>query len=148
MNTYGWVGLWLNTFLASALDGQERSASCPGRLNCRKVTLVPAQTVNRRLPTAAVRVQARVRSCGICGGKVPLGVGFLRVLRFLCQFSSHRLFYTHHLSPAAGTIGQLAAAVPNGLITLRAKKIICNNRSWYPLDSVRGSQNWTARCRG
>jgi hypothetical protein len=41
-----------------------------------------AQAVCRRLPTAAVRVQARVKSCGICGEQSDTEVGFLRVLRY------------------------------------------------------------------
>jgi hypothetical protein len=41
-----------------------------------------AQAVSRRLPTAAGRVRARVRSCGICGEQSGTGAGFLRVLRF------------------------------------------------------------------
>jgi hypothetical protein len=41
-----------------------------------------AQAVSRRLPTAAARVRAQVRSCGICGGQRGTGIGFLRVLRF------------------------------------------------------------------
>jgi hypothetical protein len=40
------------------------------------------QAISHRLPTAADRVQAQVRSCGICGGQSSAGVGFLRVLRF------------------------------------------------------------------
>jgi hypothetical protein len=43
---------------------------------------VTAQWVSRWLPTAAVRVRARVRSCGICGGQSGNGADFLRVLRF------------------------------------------------------------------
>jgi hypothetical protein len=41
-----------------------------------------AQAVSRRLPTAAARVRAQVRSCGICGGQSDSGTGFLQVLRF------------------------------------------------------------------
>jgi hypothetical protein len=41
-----------------------------------------AQAVKRRLPTAAARIRARVRSYGICGGQSGAGAGFLRVLRF------------------------------------------------------------------
>jgi hypothetical protein len=41
-----------------------------------------AQAVSRWLPTAAARVQARVWSCGICGGQSGAGAGFLWVLRF------------------------------------------------------------------
>jgi hypothetical protein len=41
-----------------------------------------AQAVSSRLPTAAARFRAQVRSCGICGGQSGTGAGFLRVLRF------------------------------------------------------------------
>jgi hypothetical protein len=41
-----------------------------------------AQAVSRWLPTAAARVRARVRLCGICGGQSGTGAGFLRILRF------------------------------------------------------------------
>jgi hypothetical protein len=41
-----------------------------------------AQAVSHRLPTAAARVLAQVRSCGICGGQGGTGAGFLRILRF------------------------------------------------------------------
>jgi hypothetical protein len=41
-----------------------------------------AQAVSRWLPTAAVRVRARVWSCGFCGGQSGAGEDFLPVLRF------------------------------------------------------------------
>jgi hypothetical protein len=75
-----------------------------------------AQAVSHRLPTAAARVGAQVRSCGIWGGQSVTLAGFLRLLRFPCQFSFHRLLHIkHHLSSGAGTIGQLVADVPSGL---------------------------------
>jgi hypothetical protein len=37
---------------------------------------------SRRLPTAAARVPAQVRSCGICGQQSCTGADFLLVLRF------------------------------------------------------------------
>jgi hypothetical protein len=74
-----------------------------------------AQAVSRRLPTAAPGVRAQVRSCGICGGQCGTMTGFLRVLRFPCQFSFHWLFHRHHLSSGAGIIGQLVADEPSGL---------------------------------
>jgi hypothetical protein len=36
-----------------------------------------AEAVSRWLPTAAARVQSRVWSCGICGGQIGAGAGFL-----------------------------------------------------------------------
>jgi hypothetical protein len=41
-----------------------------------------AQAVSPRLPTAAARVRAQIRSYGICCGQSGIGVGLLRVLRF------------------------------------------------------------------
>jgi hypothetical protein len=41
-----------------------------------------AQAVSRWLPTSEGRVQARVKSCEICGGQSGTGEGFLRVLGF------------------------------------------------------------------
>jgi hypothetical protein len=41
-----------------------------------------AQAVGRRLPTAAARVPAHVRSCRTCGAQNGTGSGFLRVLDF------------------------------------------------------------------
>jgi hypothetical protein len=44
--------------------------------------VVTTQGVSRRLPIAAARVRAQIRSCGICGGQSGIEAGFLRVLRF------------------------------------------------------------------
>jgi hypothetical protein len=41
-----------------------------------------AQSVSRRHPTEAARVQSQVKSCGICGGQRGIQERFLRVLRF------------------------------------------------------------------
>jgi hypothetical protein len=49
---------------------------------CRMGGRAIAQAVSRRLPTAAARVGAQVRSCGICGGLSGTGEGFIRVLPF------------------------------------------------------------------
>jgi hypothetical protein len=38
--------------------------------------------VSRRLPTAAARIRAQVRSCEVCRGQSGAGAGFLRVFRF------------------------------------------------------------------
>jgi hypothetical protein len=43
---------------------------------------VIAQAVSRWLPTAATRVRARARSCGICAGQSGTEAGFLQVFRF------------------------------------------------------------------
>jgi hypothetical protein len=41
-----------------------------------------AQAISHRLPTAAVRVRDRVRSCGIYNSQSDTGTRFLLVLRF------------------------------------------------------------------
>jgi hypothetical protein len=53
---------------------------------------VIAQAVSRRIPTAAARVRAQVRSYGICGGQS--GHVFSKYFGFPCQFSFHRLLHT------------------------------------------------------
>jgi hypothetical protein len=67
-----------------------------------------AQVVSHRLPTAAGRVRAQVRSYGVCGGQSwHWGKFFSEYFRFPCQFIFHRLLHIHHLSSGAGTLGQL-----------------------------------------
>jgi hypothetical protein len=71
-----------------------------------------AQAVSRRLPTAAARVLLRA-ACGVCGGQSGTGAGFLRVLRFPLPIIIPPISPLS-LSPGAGTIGQLVAAVRSG----------------------------------
>jgi hypothetical protein len=52
---------------------------------------------------------------GFVVDKVALGQIFSEHFVFLSQFSFYRLFHVHHLSPGAGTRGQLVADVPSGL---------------------------------
>jgi hypothetical protein len=73
-----------------------------------------AQAVSRRFPTVAARVQALVRSCGICDEQSGTGAGFLRVLQFPLPFLIPPTT-PHSSSFGAGTIGQLVANVPSGL---------------------------------
>jgi hypothetical protein len=68
---------------------------------CRAV----AQTVSRRLPTAAARIRAQVRLCGICGRQSGTGHVFFEYIGYPCQ-SFHKLLHTQHLASGAGTIRQ------------------------------------------
>jgi hypothetical protein len=74
-----------------------------------------SQAVSRRLPTVTSRVQAQVRSCGICGGQIGTGAGFIHVLSIISCQSFHRLLHTYHPSSGAGTVHQIVADVPSGL---------------------------------
>jgi hypothetical protein len=71
-----------------------------------------AEAVSRWLPTTAARVQSRVWSSGICGGRSGVGAGFLRVLRIPLPFIPPNSLSSQ--SPGAGTIGQQVADVPSG----------------------------------
>jgi hypothetical protein len=51
-------------------------------INCYSYGRAIAQAVSRRFPTAAARVRAQVRSCGICSEKSGTGAILLRILRF------------------------------------------------------------------
>jgi hypothetical protein len=72
-----------------------------------------AQEVSCRLFTAAARIRAHVKSCGICGGRSGSEAGFLRVLLF--SLPIHIPPTAPHSSFGAGTIGQLVAGVQYGL---------------------------------
>jgi hypothetical protein len=96
------LGHWTADLLTSLLAGWLSK-----RLTYYHLGRAIAQVVSRWLPTAAARFRAWVRSCGICGGQSCTGAGFIRVLRFPCQFSFHQLLHNnHHLSSGAATIGQ------------------------------------------
>jgi hypothetical protein len=91
-----------------------------------------AQAVSRRLPTEAARLQAQVRSCGVCGGQS----GF----SFPCQSSFHRLLHTHHhLSSGAGTVGQLVGDVPSGMSQPTPRNLLSymsgDLRASYPMET-------------
>jgi hypothetical protein len=65
-----------------------------------------AETVSRWLPTAAVRVRARVWQVGLVVDKVTSGQIFSEYFGFPCQNRSfHQLLHHHHNHP-----GQLAEA--------------------------------------
>jgi hypothetical protein len=55
---------------------------------------------------------------------VAVGQVFSEYFGFPCQFPFHRLLHIHHhLSSGAGTIGQIVADVPSGLVSPHAKKL-------------------------
>jgi hypothetical protein len=97
LNVYVWLCHKIIRMQVYATEDKAKpDRGCRGMLNLSavkltafSVTYLPLcgraifQAVSRRLPTAAARVRAQVRSCGICGGQSGTGAGFLRVLRFL-----------------------------------------------------------------
>jgi hypothetical protein len=92
---------------------------------------VIAQAVSRRLPRAAARVRAQVRSCGICAGHSSTGVGFLRVLPFPLQILIPPTAPHSSSITRAGTIGQIVADVPSGLSLTPPEKT-----EWFPVPLV------------
>jgi hypothetical protein len=72
-----------------------------------------AQAVSRWLPTAVARVRVQA-ACGVCGGQSDTGAGFLRLLRFPLPIIIPQISLSSSLSPGAGTIGLLVAAVSSG----------------------------------
>jgi hypothetical protein len=72
------------------------------------------QAISRWVPTAATRVRAKVRSCGICSGQS--GIGTDSEYFGISHHSFHQLLHTHyHLSSGAGTTGQIVTDIPSGL---------------------------------
>jgi hypothetical protein len=78
------------------------------------------------------RVRARVWSCGICGGEIGVGTGFLRVLWFplpiflppIAPQSQSPIIWGWYNRP-------VVAAVPSGFsLTTLIKN---NNRLWRPI---------------
>jgi hypothetical protein len=82
-------------------------------------------------------VPAQVSHAGFVVDKVALRQVFSEHFGLPCQFSFYWLLHTHHLSSGAGTIGQLVANVPSGLILTppqetKMKKLqtTLNHESW------------------
>jgi hypothetical protein len=110
----------LDTF-RSILQPCKFSGSSPTCINRNSVSLTylfghsSVQIVSCWLPTGA-HILSQARSCGICGGQSGTGIVFSKYFDFPCQFSFHQLLHTHYQSSSrAGTIGQIAVDVPNGL---------------------------------
>jgi hypothetical protein len=97
-----------------------------------------AQAVSHRLPTAAARVRARVKSFRICGGQSGTGVGFLRVFWFPQPV---RIPPIAPQSSSSGTriIAQRAAAVPSGLSLTQWEKKKASNLD-YDYEVLTGAQ--------
>jgi hypothetical protein len=70
----------VSTFYQTTRRSTEFSNICVSKIPLKGRVI--AQAVIRRLLTAAARVRARVKSCGICGGQSGTGESFLRVFRF------------------------------------------------------------------
>jgi hypothetical protein len=89
---------------------------------CRQNTdILNVGRASRRLATAAARLRAQVRSCGICCRQSCTGVVSLRVLRFPLLILIPPIAPHSSSSSSSSTIirgwynGQLVARVPSGL---------------------------------
>jgi hypothetical protein len=72
-----------------------------------------------RLVAGVPPLRPRSEPVGFVLDEVALGQVFSEYFGFPCQFSFHRLLHIHHHHhhhPGAGTVGQLVADVPSGLI--------------------------------
>jgi hypothetical protein len=67
------------------------------------------------LPAVSCRLQAQVRSCGICGGQSGTGAGFLRVLPFPLPIIPLSAPHSSSIIIMVSRIGQMVAVVPSGL---------------------------------
>jgi hypothetical protein len=97
-----------------------------------------AQAVSHRLPTAAARVRAQVRSCGICGRQSDAEAGSLRVLRFpLPILIPSTVPHSSSSIIRAGTVVQLVAHVRSGLSFTppqeTEKRLKCQRKTVYIL---------------
>jgi hypothetical protein len=100
-----------------------------------------AQAVSHRLPIAAARVRAQVRSCGICGGQSDIVAGSLRVLRFplpiLILTAPHSSFIIRgwYNRPVSGRPHWL---IVHGSALHGGRRAVCrevhmNEHSWRPI---------------
>jgi hypothetical protein len=115
------------------------SSSSPWRNCWNAIVLIQAmlidkgraiQAVSRRVHTAAVRVRARVTSCGICGGQSGTEAGFVRVLRFSLPIFIPPISPQSLSSVVWGWYNsQILAPVPSEL-SLTPLRIINNNVHW------------------
>jgi hypothetical protein len=86
--------------------------------------------VSRRIPTAAAKVRARVRSCGICGGRSDTVAGFLRVLRFpLPSIPPTAAHLSSFIIP--GTICQVVASIIVDLVRPAMYQYMTNGECVY-----------------
>jgi hypothetical protein len=92
-----------------------------------RLGLAVAQAGSRLIPTAATRVRAQARSCGICGGHSGYVAGSLQVIRF------HLPSVLHPTSPSgAGAIGYFMASVILDWASLHPKKQKKQNKLALP----------------
>jgi hypothetical protein len=110
------------------------------------LNLRPHRVVSHWLPTAAARVRAQARSCGICAGQSGTAVGFLRVLRFplpirippIAPQSSSSVIWGWYNRPNSGSSTKWTQSHPMRIIIIIIIIIINTSTfcKWsYPLGS-------------